>query len=1673
MACRVIRDKNGNIAEVYAANGNISKLWSDLSNLINDKNKAYDHYLMTRTSEFKDWFGDWESDPNIIDRPLDLNGEPFLEDVNVDNIGNYSKQDDNVYEKIEPSSQHQMSNKLNTKIKRFLDELGIPVETVTKLKDRNGDPMKGIAKADMLNKIIQVVEDKADISTLPEEAAHFFVEIIKKSDPDLYNSMYKMVDKFSAYKKVVEEYGSLEDYQGNETKLKDEAIAKLIANEIVKKHLEDENIQKLKGFKAWFAKLMKRIKNMFGDIFGNPYKTSALQILNNEASQYKDTVAGIQSAETYLQADPKDSTPTESLSEQKKLVKKILNDHNKIYIDPDMLKTDIKGKQYKILRTLMEQDDEGTFARYVIEDENGVPQMITNRITDKSTRDFINKVGLEKAQEVNKSDRAAHARKHGIKFHGAAQFLVEKIASNKKDIFEIEKTHEHGLKTYKEIQAKAELNNKLFKNFKDGVNSIINTIEETQKKINKKNSTEGKATILTEAKLYDSLNDTAGTVDLLVVFSDGTVGIFDWKFMTPPWQYTEGYGEKKNLVDDPFTIKMDGWNTQIGAYKQVLHTVHGIPNTKVRMSRIIPAHVEYKVKDHTKRDFTRTDQAEVFYMGSDQNKFLDQIAVGKELKTEFEGINNILQNLYDKRDKLKIKMQNIKGQKESYSVLKARYLKTLQNIQELTVKEGILNLIFANDERVEQIKENIHKNDPNEDGYLDYNDLLDILEDLEIFSALGKDTVEYIKDLREDPATKNLADRVQGLLADGLQEVQMNIATVRSKMYERLTQEAEGIGENIKETPLKLGWWDKNLSQMDEIPHPVFRVAYNEIVKAFNKSKQVTDSIFEEIESNRAALAKWAEKNKMSLKQAYQKLIEDRIITDEKGNKRVVKRALVDKWNSDLYTKIDEAIKTEDPKFIKKHFKLKKNARETFERWKKNKKVELEVIDNKKQRDSMFSNWERNNNYWVHSSAWLSKENMFVFLELKNPSEWYSKGYQEMLQPGNQPLLKFYEMYRKHNINFAEITGRKQLKPGFIANRQDGIIDTVLNNGFNMNKFFDSMSRPFLMHEEEETHGVMHEGRFISQIPLPYMSSIRNSKGEIDYSLKSADLGKSLYAMALGVYNYKHMSEVEGKVLALKDYLQNHTKEVQTTSFGSIKRDEAGMPKVEDTSKEVVDTYMRYVKYYIYGQKIQDPPKKVMGMDLLKVIPALQSIYSLKVLSFAVVPGIAARAVGGINMYLEGIDGVNYTKKQMKEAHNEYAKNYKAVVTFSEFFDPYQAGLSWKKMRDLSMKKSSKYFNLDNAYYPLRAADENMDTLITISMAKNHGIDKDGNLKRMEDLLMEDENAKSMWDHYLENYKKDKSIVIPGLTDKTFVQFRRRVKEVAGKIKGEMSDENIVAAQTMLMGRLLLQFKSWMPGLLSERFKGRKYNRILDTLEEGRYVGFIKGASFGREMVENDRKFASIVTHTLKRGLNGVAHLAFLKRFVTNPAERARLKKKNKWSKSQEETYQRRVKALTREFEQWKSNSQDSRIKSLTDPTEYLKMRQRSVKRTLAEVRALLMLYAAIMAMGLVGDDDEIKRRSWFNRKMHSILNRTAMELGFTLNPMELSRMLKGSVPLVGLFTDAIKTVTNGFDETTELLGLAKENPYDKTPFGYYGSKWVPGAHQLGRFFEVWGPTSR
>ena len=121
----------------------------------------------------------------------------------------------------------------------------------------------------------------------------------------------------------------------------------------------------------------------------------------------------------------------------------------------------------------------------------------------------------------------------------------------------------NNLKTTKEqILANSPFNKAQFDTLSKGVDDIIKQVNEEQDKINKKNGTKGKAIFRTEQIIINTGKDTGGTIDLLVLYNDGSAAVYDYKFVSPSIE--AGYVDRKTgkIINDPFAVKMDTYNIQ-------------------------------------------------------------------------------------------------------------------------------------------------------------------------------------------------------------------------------------------------------------------------------------------------------------------------------------------------------------------------------------------------------------------------------------------------------------------------------------------------------------------------------------------------------------------------------------------------------------------------------------------------------------------------------------------------------------------------------------------------------------------------------------------------------------------------------------------------------------------------------------------------------------------------------------------------------------------------------------------------------------------------------------------------------------------------------------------------------------------------------------------------------
>ncbi|MCS7316940.1 MAG: AAA family ATPase, partial [Candidatus Dojkabacteria bacterium] len=147
---------------------------------------------------------------------------------------------------------------LNNKLKEWAAQFGIETKSIDEFRRRTGKD--AIAVADTLNKIIYYNSEKADVSTFPEEIAHFYIEMLGDRHP-LLNDALSKVEYWSEYSKIYEQYKNVyvnENGLPDIRKIKKEALAKAIAARIVGK-------AKAKKSAFWRAvdAIIQKIKEIF------------------------------------------------------------------------------------------------------------------------------------------------------------------------------------------------------------------------------------------------------------------------------------------------------------------------------------------------------------------------------------------------------------------------------------------------------------------------------------------------------------------------------------------------------------------------------------------------------------------------------------------------------------------------------------------------------------------------------------------------------------------------------------------------------------------------------------------------------------------------------------------------------------------------------------------------------------------------------------------------------------------------------------------------------------------------------------------------------------------------------------------------------------------------------------------------------------------------------------------------------------------------------------------------------------------------------------------------------------------------------------------------------------------------------------------------------------------
>jgi hypothetical protein len=351
----------------------------------------------------------------------------------------------------------------------FLARIGVDVKT---LKNVVVDGIKQDAAGVALlsQKLIQVVEGK-EAQSLPEEAMHFAVAIIKQTNPTLYKKLMGEINKYDILNDVFATYGQNPMYQidgkPDVIKLKEEAIAKVLAETIIKNNEgsteKPENIAKVQ---SWWDSIVDFFKNLFTT---SGFDQLSMDILTGKIIGTAEDI-NEQEGMAFLQLDPQEAVI------------------NRIKEVSDSIEKPKEGG-YKI---------------------NGktIPR-VSDKIAQWYERIFrdgdINKTEYQKSVFDLKAEK-------GTAGHADLEYAFE-LFVDENGYLRDTPLDDTG------YQSRINPNNRqMYEMLRDNLKERLNSFPKGTR-------------FMSEATIYNPKANIAGTVDFLAIAPNGDVNILDWKFM--------------------------------------------------------------------------------------------------------------------------------------------------------------------------------------------------------------------------------------------------------------------------------------------------------------------------------------------------------------------------------------------------------------------------------------------------------------------------------------------------------------------------------------------------------------------------------------------------------------------------------------------------------------------------------------------------------------------------------------------------------------------------------------------------------------------------------------------------------------------------------------------------------------------------------------------------------------------------------------------------------------------------------------------------------------------------------------------------------------------------------------------------------------------------------------
>ena len=1504
-------------------------------------------------------------------------------------------------------------------LKDFIKSIGVVIKDV-KTINVNGVKYDADGIAMLMQKLIQVVEG-TEAQSLPEEAMHFAVAIIKQTNPKLYKKLMSEINNYQMLQDVFDTYGNDPDYQidgkTDVIALKEEAIAKVLAQTIINNNENSsEKPEMVAKSQSWWMDILDALKNLF---IKSGFDKLSMDIISGKKI---GTAADIREDENrfFLQK-----------TKQEEVVNRIREVSDKITLEP--VKNEAGGEENK----------------YFI---NG--QQIKNRVSNiiKTYYDILRSDKALNDSEYKKATNTLKADK-GTAGH-----------KDKEHAMEIMLDENGRLKSKDELDAIFANDNHV--SFIDPNNNDMYIL--LRNNLRKRMESFPKDTVfMSEITVYDAKRNLAGTVDFLAITPEGKVNILDWKFV----------GLNVERYKDIPWYNVSSWNKQMAQYKIILRDNYGINEKDFEQTRMIPIRAIYSDGDAKKNILPVLLEVEIGDANVKNIKSDYLLPVG--LQNEKVVIENNPE-ASDRINKLLEKLNDVYTKLSDQKVLpserldKAEQLNALYSaIRQLQMRQDIRPLLYQAKVLNVQIQGIIQK----------YNDEIKSKDQSELSDDEIEEFVKTLK-IAEDALGyyTNLDTELEFLFEGSISEEDKNLSVELRETVYNSRKLKETLGKVFTEfTVEKIGGteqgekivkdvFSKWLGTTSTIQLEGMAALFKKANAAFGRAGMDTQTEVARLKELKKSFEQWAARKGLSKGNMFSMI------------KKKDSNELIDQYQDTFYDTLNRKIQTKDFTWIRDNVDVaayQDYLNEKIEKERKRIEDKPRLGTEEQNYNEITREWfDLKNLYDIstpQSVGWLLYNDVKKFPKDK----WETNEWKDLHKKENEAALNFYNYIIERNEVYAKTgyipAGSARV---FLPWVRKGLMEKLAMGG--KITIGEQFLKNISVDEEEIGFGKFDpiNGKPINRLPKYLTSKFEEQYSEDlfktmamynEFAIKFQYLA-SIENQALALLRL----EENKQAIATSKFGRTNIKngEIQYTN-----NNDENSKLLEDMIKAIV-YQQKYIESESYDQLLGNLGNfgkninKTLGFKLLpenldgrqisinKAITHMNNTFQVTALGLNILSA-SSNYFGGTAQGL--VNAGKYFTKAEYAASEAWLLSFKMagnldkqkVLAALDYFIPFTDNYNRRAATKLSLNKLDDQAIQDWLMSLMRGGDEAVQTVNFVSFLKN-SIIVDGKVVNSREYLRNTDEYRDFYqgtqserDARADKFEKDVKainekqgvlalstvvngeLVIPGVERKSdsVLELRRKVQGFTADALGSMTEENKRLMNLNIYGNSFMVFKNWIPRLVDVRFGNIKYNAASDAYEWGR-----------------TRMITRIITDDLKGAIGNL--------------------KNSLMGNDKGMEYIRQL------YEKKRADYKADTNKELKmTESEFIDLVRGNIKNQMLDVLLYATLWAIVLGLkALAPDDDEdpAVRNRW--NFMLKATDKFKDELGYFYNPGSLiSIPQKGIFPALGLLNNYEKAV-EGFLKETYALGTGDDELAEDTKTIKYWMKTNPITNQAAGMLPIFYP---